>query len=151
MSRVFSLLHQARNGPRIKTDLVKDSDGNVITTEANCLERWKEHFGLLLRHNTTSADPTVLAAANVTTDSTILATANVMTPSNACKTAPVTTIEVRAAWHLCNNRRDAKIGYGQHCRVADPHFQPGCGSQRGSPVTGPGESSCPSGNVRVTG
>ncbi|GAA6086232.1 craniofacial development protein 2-like [Tachysurus ichikawai] len=42
MSRVFSLLHQARNGPRIKTALVKYSDGNLIATEANCLESWKE-------------------------------------------------------------------------------------------------------------
>uniref|UniRef100_A0A8C2BVL8 Reverse transcriptase domain-containing protein n=1 Tax=Cyprinus carpio TaxID=7962 RepID=A0A8C2BVL8_CYPCA len=50
MSRVFSLLRQAHNGPRIKTALVKDSDGNLIATEANCLECWKEHFSLLLQH-----------------------------------------------------------------------------------------------------
>ncbi len=52
MSRVFSLLRQARNGPRITTALVKDSNGNLIVTEANCLERWKEHFSLLLQHGT---------------------------------------------------------------------------------------------------
>lgn len=48
MSRVFGLLHQACNGPRIKTAQVKDS---FLTTEANCLQCWKEHFSLLLLHS----------------------------------------------------------------------------------------------------
>ncbi|KAM7393515.1 hypothetical protein PAMP_020379 [Pampus punctatissimus] len=63
----------ALSNPRIKTALVKDSDGNVITTEANCLEHWKEHFSLHLRHNTTPADPTILAA-------------NATVPNGACST-----------------------------------------------------------------
>ncbi|MCJ8749435.1 hypothetical protein PDJAM_G00176320 [Pangasius djambal] len=53
-------------------------------TEANCLERWKEHFSLLLQHNTTPADPTILVAANAAA------------PSDACSTDPVTPVEVRA-------------------------------------------------------
>ncbi|KAG7483410.1 hypothetical protein JOB18_047994 [Solea senegalensis] len=36
MSCVFSLLRKTRNGPRIKTAMVKDYDGNLMTTEANC-------------------------------------------------------------------------------------------------------------------
>ncbi|KAG7526860.1 hypothetical protein JOB18_046006 [Solea senegalensis] len=82
MSRVFSLLHKTCNGLRRKTALVKDSDGNLITTEANCLERWKEHFSLLLQQDTTLAHPTILAVANVAA------------PSNACNTDPVTPKEV---------------------------------------------------------
>ncbi|GAA6081389.1 uncharacterized protein LOC109521465 [Tachysurus ichikawai] len=82
MSRVFSLLRQARNGPRIKTALVKDSDGNLIATEANCLERWKEHFSLLLQHGTSPADPTISLAANAAA------------PSVICSTSPVTPEEV---------------------------------------------------------
>ncbi|MCJ8734524.1 hypothetical protein PDJAM_G00236670 [Pangasius djambal] len=93
MSRVFSLLRQARNGPCIKTALVKDSDGNIIMTEANCLERWKEHFSLLLQHNTTPADPTTLVAANT------------VAPSDACSTDPVTPVEVRATLKKLNNRK----------------------------------------------
>ncbi|KAL1276258.1 hypothetical protein QQF64_035881 [Cirrhinus molitorella] len=93
MSRVFSLLRQARNGPRIKTALVKDSDGNIIMTKANCLKRWKEHFSLLLQYNTTPADPTTLVAANAAA------------PSDACSTDPVTPMEVRAALKRLNNRK----------------------------------------------
>ncbi|GAA6097855.1 gamma-aminobutyric acid receptor subunit alpha-2-like [Tachysurus ichikawai] len=93
MSRVFSLLHQACNGPRIKTALVKDSDGNLIATEANCFERWKEHFSLLLQHGTSPADPTISLAANATA------------PSVVCSTGPVTPEEVRAALGKLNNRK----------------------------------------------
>lgn len=100
ISRAFSLLRQARNGPRIKTALVKDSDGNLITTKVNCPERWKEHFSLLLQHGTTLGHPTILVAANAAA------------PSDACSAYPVTPKEVRAAlkkteqespWHLCSN------------------------------------------------
>ncbi|GAA6068877.1 uncharacterized protein LOC124628743 [Tachysurus ichikawai] len=97
MSRVFSLLHQARNGPRIKTALAKDSDGNLIATEANCLERWKEHFSLLLQHGTSPADPTISLAANAAA------------PSVACSTSPVTPEEVRAALGKLNNRKSLGI------------------------------------------
>ncbi|GAA6077119.1 gamma-aminobutyric acid receptor subunit alpha-2-like [Tachysurus ichikawai] len=93
MSRVFSLLRQAHNGPRIKTALVKDSDGNLIATEANCLERWKEHFSLLLQHGTFPADPTISLAANAAA------------PSVVCSTSPVTSEEVRAALGKLNNRK----------------------------------------------
>ncbi|GAA6087876.1 uncharacterized protein LOC109521465 [Tachysurus ichikawai] len=93
MSRVFSLLRQARNGPRIKTALVKDSDGNLIATEASCLECWKEHFSLLLQHGTSPADPTILLATNTAA------------PSVACSTSPVTPEEVRAALGKLNNRK----------------------------------------------
>ncbi|KAK7940027.1 hypothetical protein WMY93_003353 [Mugilogobius chulae] len=91
MSRVFSLLRQARNSPRIKTALVKDSDGHLLTTEATCLERWKEHFSLLLQQGSTSADPTTLAGANVAP------------ASNICNTDPVTP-EEEGPRHLCHNR-----------------------------------------------
>ncbi|GAA6104692.1 SLAIN motif-containing protein 1-like [Tachysurus ichikawai] len=93
MSRVFSLLRQARNGPRIKTALVKDSDGNLIATEANCLERWKEHFSLLLQHGTSPANRTISLAANAAA------------PSVVCSTSPVTPEEVRAALGKLNNRK----------------------------------------------
>lgn len=93
MSRVFSLLRQARSGPHIKTALVKDSDGNLITTEANCLSRWKEHFSLLLQHRTIPADPTLLEAANTAP------------PSSACCTDPVTPEEVRAALKKLNIKK----------------------------------------------
>lgn len=93
MSRVFNLLLQARNGPRIKTALVKDSDGNLRTTEASCRELWKEHFSLLLQHDTTPADPTILAAANTAV------------PSDACSTDLVTPEKVRAALTKLNNRK----------------------------------------------
>ncbi|KAL1268493.1 hypothetical protein QQF64_033856 [Cirrhinus molitorella] len=97
MSRVFSLLRQARNGQRIKTALVKDSDGNIIMTEANCLKCWKEHFSLLFQYNTTPADPTILVAANAAA------------PSDACSTDPVTPVEVRAALKKLNNRKAPSI------------------------------------------
>ncbi|GAA6094295.1 uncharacterized protein LOC124628743 [Tachysurus ichikawai] len=97
MSRVFSLLRQARNGPRIKTALVKDSDGNLTATEANCLERWKEHFSLFLQHGTSPADPTISLAANAAA------------PSVACSTSPVTPEEVRAALGKLNNRKSPGI------------------------------------------
>ncbi len=93
MSRVFSLLRQARNGPRITTALVKDSNGNLIVTEANCLERWKEHFSLLLQHGTSPADPAISLAANAVALST------------ACSIDPVTPEEVRAALKKLNNRK----------------------------------------------
>ncbi|GAA6112101.1 uncharacterized protein LOC119132722 [Tachysurus ichikawai] len=97
MNRVFSLLRQARNGPRIKTALVKDSDGNLIATEANFLERWKEHFSLLLQHGTSPADPTISLAANATAISVV------------CSTSPVTPEEVRAALGKLNNRKASGI------------------------------------------
>lgn len=90
MSRVFSLLRRACKGPRIKTTQVKDSNGNLITTEANCLERWKEHFSLLLQNNNTPADPTILTAA---------------TTNKACCTDSITPGEVRAALRKLNNRK----------------------------------------------
>ncbi|CAM4466358.1 unnamed protein product [Leuciscus chuanchicus] len=97
MSRVFSLLRQARNGPRIKTALVKDSDGNLIATEANCLELWKEHFSLLLQHGTSPADPAISSATNAAA------------PSAVCSTDPVTPEEVRAALEKLNNRKAPSI------------------------------------------
>lgn len=66
------------------TTLVKDSDGNLITTVANCLKHLREHFSLLPQHSTTLADPTIQSAANTAA------------PSVACSTYPVIPDDVRA-------------------------------------------------------
>uniref|UniRef100_A0A3B3BPI5 Uncharacterized protein n=1 Tax=Oryzias melastigma TaxID=30732 RepID=A0A3B3BPI5_ORYME len=66
MSCVYSLLRQSRNGPRIKSALVKDSDGNLITTETNYLQRWKEHFSPLLQHKNILAPSIIPAYADDT-------------------------------------------------------------------------------------
>lgn len=72
---------------------MKDSDGNLISTEANCLECWKEHFSLLLQPGTIPANPTISSAANAAA------------PSVVCSTGPVSPEEVRAALGKLNNRK----------------------------------------------
>lgn len=93
LRQVFNMLRQARAGPRIKTVLVKDANGSLITTETDCLERWKEHFSHLLHHPPVPTDPRLVTAANSAT------------PNPNCKTDPVTTNEVRVAIKTLKNRK----------------------------------------------
>lgn len=90
---IYLMLHQARNGPYTKSALAKDTNGNLITTETSCLDRWKEHFSFLLHHPPVPADPNLLA------------TAKAAVPSNTCRTDLVTSEEILATLGKINNRK----------------------------------------------
>ncbi|KAI8493288.1 hypothetical protein Bbelb_292920 [Branchiostoma belcheri] len=57
--QMHSLLRQAKAGPRQRCFLIKDSPGNIISTEADCIHRWKEHLNQLLNHPPIPEDPTI--------------------------------------------------------------------------------------------
>ncbi|CAH1233298.1 Hypp676 [Branchiostoma lanceolatum] len=85
-------LRQAKAGPRQRSFLIKDSSGNIISTEADCIHRWKEHFSQLLNHPPVPEDPTLAEEANATDGS-----------NPDCLTAPVTPDEVKAALKKLKN------------------------------------------------
>ncbi|KAJ8287175.1 hypothetical protein GJAV_G00048520 [Gymnothorax javanicus] len=90
---VYNTLHQAHAGPRIRTTLVKDAQGNPISSEADCLDRWREHCSLLLHHPPTPTDPNLVTSANLAT------------PNSDCRTDPVTAHEVRSALKKLINKK----------------------------------------------
>ena len=46
--------------PHDRITTVKDSNGNNLTNNKDCLRRWKEHFESLLNRPTQSIDPDIL-------------------------------------------------------------------------------------------
>ncbi|CAH1242627.1 Hypp6909 [Branchiostoma lanceolatum] len=90
--QIYRLLRQAKAGPRQRSFLIKDSTGNIISTEADCIHRWKEHFSQLLNHPPVPEDPTLAEEANATDGS-----------NPDCLTAPVTPDEVKAALKKLKN------------------------------------------------
>ena len=44
LGEVFQMLRQAKTFPRSKNYLIKNLNGDVLTTEAECLDHWAEHF-----------------------------------------------------------------------------------------------------------
>lgn len=64
MSEVFKMLRRIRAGPRHKSSLVKDTHGNIISIESDCIARWQEHFSQLLHHPPVPLDPDLTNAAS---------------------------------------------------------------------------------------
>ena len=52
LGEVFWILWQAKTGPRSINYLIKNLNGDVLTTEAECLDCWEKNFQLLLNHPT---------------------------------------------------------------------------------------------------
>ena len=92
--QVFNLLRRAKAGPRQKSFLVKDGAGEVLTTEHDCINRWKEHFSQLLNHPPIPEDPILTHTAN---------TASIINPD--CDTTPVSLAEVKAALKKLKNSK----------------------------------------------
>ena len=47
---VFWMLQPAKASPRSKNYLIENLNGNILTTEAECLDCWAKHFPQLLNH-----------------------------------------------------------------------------------------------------
>ena len=73
---------------------IKDTNGNLLTTECETIDRWREHFHLLLNHPPVPPDPHLAEESN-----------NNSIPNPACRVDPVTEAEVVAAM---KKRRNSK-------------------------------------------
>ena len=92
--QVFRLLRRAKAGPRQRSFLVKDSSGEVLSTEEDCVNRWQEHFSQLLNHPPIPEDPILSQAAN-----------SPIAPNAECPTSPVSLAEVKAALKKLKNAK----------------------------------------------
>lgn len=92
--QLYNLLHRAKAGPRQKSSLVKGSAGVVLTTEEDCIHRWKEHFSQLLSHPPVPEDISLTQEAN---------TARATNPD--CDIIPVSLNEVKAALKKLKNSK----------------------------------------------
>ena len=85
LRQLYGTLRQVRADPNIRSSLVKDNNNNILTSEDDCLRRWKEHFEALLSH------PPVPEDLGPEVDE------NNNDPNPDCSTELVTVAEVRAA------------------------------------------------------
>ncbi|KAJ8278353.1 hypothetical protein GJAV_G00086710 [Gymnothorax javanicus] len=85
---------KTKAGPRQSSFLVKDTAGNILSTEADWIHRWREHFSQLLNHPLVPEDPTLTETANASSD---------LNPD--CSTSPITTTEVKAALGKLKNSK----------------------------------------------
>ena len=91
---VLRMSWQAKTGPGYKSYLIKDINGNVLSTEAKCLCHWAGYFQQLLNQSPPQADEDLLIISSVETSN-----------SSNSLTSPVTAAEVRTAL------RSLKIGH----------------------------------------
>ncbi|KAI8510935.1 hypothetical protein Bbelb_118510 [Branchiostoma belcheri] len=75
-----------------RSSLIKDTAGNILSSEEDCITRWREHFSQLLNHPPVPEDPDLKDAADAADDS------NTDSP-----TPPVTPDEVRTALRKLEN------------------------------------------------
>ena len=92
LRQTYALLKKSKADPDHRTTLIKDSQGNVLSTETECIARWKEHFSELLNHPPVPDNPDLIADAN-----------NNTAPNPQCETSPVTANEVRNALKKLKN------------------------------------------------
>ncbi|KAI8484599.1 hypothetical protein Bbelb_377060 [Branchiostoma belcheri] len=55
--QVYSILRRAKAGPQRRSSLIKDTAGNILSSEEDCITRWREHFSQLLNHPPVPEDP----------------------------------------------------------------------------------------------
>ncbi|KAI8486243.1 hypothetical protein Bbelb_359590 [Branchiostoma belcheri] len=92
VSHQGSILRRAKAGPQRRSSLIKDTAGNILSSEEDCITRWREHFSQLLNHPPVPEDPDLKDAADAADDS------NTDSP-----TPPVTPDEVRTALRKLKN------------------------------------------------
>ena len=61
---MYSLLRKVKAGHQLKTHHIKDTNGTILTTETEALNRWREHFHHLLNHPPIPTDPDLIEVAN---------------------------------------------------------------------------------------
>ena len=91
----YSLLKKAKTETSRSNTLIKDRNGAVLTTEDECLARWKEHFSELLNHPPVPENDALNADVNN----------NRPADNPDCNTEPVTSAEVRAALTKLKNAK----------------------------------------------
>ncbi|KAI8494385.1 hypothetical protein Bbelb_276110 [Branchiostoma belcheri] len=90
--QVYSILRRAKAGPQRRSSLIKDTAGNILSSEEDCITRWREHFSQLLNHPPVPEDPDLKDAADAADGS------NTDSP-----TPPVTPDEIRTALRKLKN------------------------------------------------
>ena len=84
--QMYAILRKAKATPTHTCHLVKDCNGNLLTTKEDCVDRWRQHFEVLLNHPSVPENPDIAADLNN----------NVAAPNPHCPTTPVTRAEVEA-------------------------------------------------------
>ena len=87
MRQMYSILRKAKAAPNQQSHLIKDSNGHLLSTKEDCLERWREHFSSLLNHPPVPDDPYLDSELNK----------NAAGANENCLLTPVTQDEVSSA------------------------------------------------------
>lgn len=90
---LYRELRKARDAPMKKISNVRDVNGNIITTESECLDRWAEHFRDLLNRSPVTPPEDLVNQANETHE------------REDCSVGPISETEVRLAVNLLKNGR----------------------------------------------
>ena len=61
---MYAILRKAKAAPNQASHLIKDRNGNILTTKDDCVERWREHFSSLLNHPPVPENPDLEADLN---------------------------------------------------------------------------------------